>query len=144
MTHPRGGQIGCPKAKTRVEQSAEDERRGGAAEIAPPVSVQAAEVAGRDAPEALLPLDVILHAMRRKWRQGDHEGATTLAKAAAPYVHPRAAARRTNGLALIQEMDDSELEQLVRQESRSGGGADSATSDPRIADPMGKGGSRPE
>ena len=55
------------------------------------------------------PLHVLLTAMRRKWRDGDEEGAVALAKAAAPYVHPRAAAARPpSDLAQVSddELDD--------------------------------------
>ena len=65
------------------------------------------------------PLHVLLFAMRRKWRDGDEEGAVALAKAAAPYVHPRAPAARP-GPDLAQVSDD-ELDELG-----GGGGAGAA------------------
>ncbi len=40
------------------------------------------------------PLDILLQAMQRKWRAGDLDGAAALARAAAPYLHPRHAAVR--------------------------------------------------
>lgn len=55
---------------------------------------------------ALTPLHVLLDAMRRRWAAGDEDGAIALAKAAAPYVHPRAQARATPDM---QDMDDDEL-----------------------------------
>jgi hypothetical protein len=42
----------------------------------------------------LSPLDVLLTAMRRKWQDGDLDAAAALARAAAPYLHPRHAALR--------------------------------------------------
>ena len=56
------------------------------------------------------PLHVMLTVMRRKWRDGDEDGAVALAKAVAPYVHPKApAARSSNGLA---QVSDNELDEL--------------------------------
>lgn len=43
----------------------------------------------------LLPLDVLLRTMRRKWDDGDHEGAVSLARIAAPYLHARQASQPT-------------------------------------------------
>jgi hypothetical protein len=40
------------------------------------------------------PLAVLLAAMHAKWDEGDLEGAAALARAAAPYVHPRRATER--------------------------------------------------
>ena len=51
------------------------------------------------------PLHVMLTVMRRKWRDGDEDGAVALAKAAAPYVHPKAAAARAS-MDLAQVSDD--------------------------------------
>lgn len=51
------------------------------------------------------PLQVMLTVMRRKWRDGDEDGAVTLAKAAAPYVHPKAPASRA-ATELAQVSDD--------------------------------------
>jgi hypothetical protein len=65
------------------------------------------------------PLHVLLAVMRRKWRDGDEDGAVALAKAAAPYVHPRApAARPAPDLA---QVSDDELDELD-----GGGGAGAA------------------
>ncbi len=55
------------------------------------------------------PLEVLLRVMNRKWTEGDEDGAVQLAKAAAPYVHPRAAARGSVDLA---EVGDDELERM--------------------------------
>lgn len=59
---------------------------------------------------ALTPLHVLLTAMTRRWDAGDEDGAIALAKAAAPYVHPRAQARATPD---VQDMDDDELASLA-------------------------------
>ncbi len=37
------------------------------------------------------PLDILLAVMRAKWDAGDADGAAELARAAAPYLHPRRA-----------------------------------------------------
>ncbi len=59
------------------------------------------------------PLHVMLTVMRRKWREGDEDGAVALAKAVAPYVHPKAAAARpANDLA---QVSDDDLDELVAQ-----------------------------
>lgn len=59
---------------------------------------------------SLLPLDVLLKAMRHKWEQGDHDGAAALARHAAPYVHPRmGTVRAAPDLRMIS---DDELDRL--------------------------------
>lgn len=57
----------------------------------------------------LLPLDVLLEAMRRKWADGDYDGATKLARDAAPYLHARATGARSSDL---RAMSDDELDRL--------------------------------
>ena len=55
------------------------------------------------------PLHVMLTVMRRKWRDGDEDGAVALAKVAAPYVHPKVpAARPSHDLA---QVSDDELDE---------------------------------
>lgn len=56
------------------------------------------------------PLHVLLCVMRRKWRDGDEDGAVALAKAAAPYVHPRAPAARP--IPDLSQVSDDELDEL--------------------------------
>lgn len=51
------------------------------------------------------PLQVMLTVMRRKWRDGDEDGAVALAKVAAPYVHPKVPAARPS-MDLAQVSDD--------------------------------------
>lgn len=51
------------------------------------------------------PLHVLLTVMRRKWRDGDEDGAVALAKAAAPYVHPKVPSARPS-MDLAQVSDD--------------------------------------
>jgi len=68
------------------------------------------------------PLDVLLAAMRRRLLEGDEAGAVALAKAAAPYVHPRASARGGAGTGL-ERMEDGELGGEV-------GGAEAEAADP--------------
>jgi len=64
------------------------------------------------------PLLVMLTVMRRKWRDGDEEGAVALAKAAAPYVHPRAPVARPSPD--LSQVSDDELDEL---DGRGGAGA---------------------
>lgn len=54
------------------------------------------------------PLGVILAAMRRKWADGDLDGAAALAKAAAPYIHSRLSAARAPGD--LRFLSDDELD----------------------------------
>ena len=68
------------------------------------------------------PLDIMLTAMRRKWRDGDEDGAVALAKAAAPYIHPKAAvAHLINDLAQVTDDDLDELFARGRAGSADGG-----------------------
>ncbi len=67
------------------------------------------------------PLHVMLTAMRRKWRDGDEDGAVALAKVAAPYVHPKAAAARpSNDLAQVSDDDLDEFVDRSRAETTDG------------------------
>ncbi|MGR3717164.1 MAG: hypothetical protein ACU0B1_10495 [Thermohalobaculum sp.] len=56
------------------------------------------------------PLDVILSAMRARWRAGNIDEAVKLARLAAPFVHPRphAAGRATR----LRDMEDHEIDAL--------------------------------
>lgn len=65
------------------------------------------------------PLHVMLTVMRRKWRDGDEDGAVALAKAVAPYVHPRAPTARPS--IDLSQVSDDELDELG-----GGGGAGAA------------------
>ena len=57
------------------------------------------------------PLDVLLAAMRRRLAEGDEAGAVALAKAAAPYVHPRAAVRGVaRGFMGLERVEDADLD----------------------------------
>lgn len=56
------------------------------------------------------PLHVMLTVMRRKWRDGDEDGAVALAKAAAPYVHPKVPAARPS--TELAQVSDDELDEL--------------------------------
>ena len=61
---------------------------------------------GRVSSDLSTPLDVLLHVMRRHWREGRVEDAVALAKAAAPYLHPRAGGQR-GGVNLATIGDDA-------------------------------------
>jgi len=68
------------------------------------------------------PLDIMLTAMRRKWRDGDEDGAVALAKAAAPYIHPKAAAAHPiNDLAQVSDDDLDQLGDHGRAGTADGG-----------------------
>lgn len=54
------------------------------------------------------PLHVMLTVMRRKWRDGDEDGAVTLAKIAAPYVHAKVSSARPN--TDLAQVSDDELD----------------------------------
>ncbi len=54
----------------------------------------------------MTPLAILLAVMQRKWNDGDHDGAATLARIAAPYLHPRVlAARPSTDLATLADDD---------------------------------------
>jgi hypothetical protein len=71
----------------------------------------------------LMPLHVLLLVMRRKWDEGDEDGAVALAKIAAPYLHPRVPAARPVGD--LAGVSDDELDRFERR-----GGADSERASP--------------
>lgn len=77
------------------------------------------------------PLSVILAAMRRRLAEGDEAGAVALAKAAAPYVHPRAAARSGRGGAGLERVEDDDLDATNGDAGGrgAGGGAGAAGED---------------
>ncbi len=130
----------------------EGQEMGGEVEASPPIFMQEKVGHGELPDEALSPLDVMLRAMRRKWRQGDHEGAALLAKVAAPYVHPKvgggAHTARDDGSQPIQGMSDAELDLIVAsgkaersdKVGRGGSGIAGATADPTVAAELGDGG----
>ena len=68
------------------------------------------------------PLYVLLSVMQTRWKEEDFEAAVGLAKAAAPYVHGRAAT--VAGPGDMSEMPDEELEGGVEAEraEAAGGG----------------------
>lgn len=70
------------------------------------------------------PLDVLLHTMRQHWQEGRVEQAVALAKAAAPYLHPRAGGG--SGSMSLAMIGDDELNDLC---SRSIAGERPATGD---------------
>ncbi len=79
------------------------------------------------------PLDILLAVMRAKWAEGDADGAAELARAAAPYLHPRRApvsAERGRGRAkdAAPALSDADLEREITAIAR-GSGAASVTAD---------------
>ena len=68
------------------------------------------------------PLEVLLQAMRAFLQGGKWKEAADIAKAAAPYVHPRAAGRRRGTLAELKDDELAALDQL--RAARAGAAAD--------------------
>jgi hypothetical protein len=64
----------------------------------------------RLADESPSPLHVLLTTMHQRWAEGKLDEAAALAKAAAPYLHPRAAAGR--GLPDLGSLTDEQLDEL--------------------------------
>ncbi len=62
------------------------------------------------ADESPTPLHVLLKTMHQRWAEGKLDEAAALAKAAAPYLHPRAAAGR--GLPDLGSLTDEQLDEL--------------------------------
>lgn len=58
------------------------------------------------------PLHVLLFVMRKKWAADDLDGAVTLAKLAAPYMHAKVPAARPMGE--LSGVSDDELDRLGR------------------------------
>ena len=74
------------------------------------------------------PLDILLAVMRAKWAEGDADGAAELARAAAPYLHPRrapVAAERAAGRAkeAAPALSDAELEREIAALAHRSGAA---------------------
>jgi len=79
----------------------------------------------------LTPLAVLLRLMREKWQSGDRDGAAALARAAAPYMHPRRAnvASHPDPLPEAHRLTDAEL---ARHLALLAKGEPSSTGDPDI------------
>ena len=71
--------------------------RKGAGRKAGSLSAKTRAIAEHATAEGITPLEVMLHAMRAKFGEGDLVAAAALAKHAAPYVHPRLAAIEQSG-----------------------------------------------
>jgi hypothetical protein len=124
-------------APTQDGAAVEEGETGGGAEVSPPVFV-----GEEDAADGMSPLDVMLQTMRSKWQRGDHEGAVTLARQAAPYVHPKASAGREGGSSPIQGLSDAELDLIVRGSAAGRGDSGTADQEPdqEVAGELGEGG----
>lgn len=72
--------------------------------------------------KAVTPLQILLSAMRRKWKEQDEAGAVALAKIAAPYMHAKVPAARPS--ADLSGVSDDELDRFER-----GGGAGATDED---------------
>jgi hypothetical protein len=72
--------------------------RKGAGRKAGALSTRTRAIAEQAMADGITPLEVMLHAMRAKFEEGDLVVAAALAKDAAPYVHPRLAAMEQSGV----------------------------------------------
>lgn len=72
-------------------------RRTGAGRKVGSLTQKTREIAARAAKEGVTPLEVMLHAMRTHYDAKDWDKAASVAKDAAPYIHPRLAAIEHGG-----------------------------------------------
>jgi hypothetical protein len=64
-------------------------KRPGAGRKPGAATAKTREIADRATQEGVTPLEVMLGAMRELWDAGNKQDAATIAKDAAPYMHPR-------------------------------------------------------
>lgn len=83
--------------------------------------------------EKLLPLAILLALMREKWAAGDGDGAAELARAAAPYLHPRRASVAAFAPVDVELHRASDAE-LARRLALVANGTAVAPGDPQLAD----------
>lgn len=69
--------------------SAHGGKRNGSGRKAGSATQKTREIANRAAAEGITPLEVMLHAMRKHYEAGALDAAASIAKDAAPYMHPR-------------------------------------------------------
>ncbi len=80
------------------------------------------------AEDAPSPLDVLLKTMHRRWQEGKLEEAVALAKAAAPYLHAKAAAGRAKaGLGALR---DEQLDELCAELCGRNAGGEAPAGEP--------------
>ena len=65
-------------------------------------------------PVTLSPLAIMLDSMRRKFAEGDLDGAVAVARIVAPYIHPRVPAAAPGSD--LAAMPDADLDTLQLQE----------------------------
>ncbi len=80
------------------------------------------------ADDAPSPLDVLLKTMHRRWQEGKLEEAVALAKAAAPYLHAKAATGR--GMKGLGSLGDAQLDELCAELCERGAGGAGAAEEP--------------
>lgn len=80
--------------------------------------------------DAPTPLALMLSVMRSKWDTGDVDDAVALAKAIAPYLHPKAPAAKADEA--LADMRDDRLDELCEGASAGSpaGGASTEEGDP--------------
>jgi len=75
------------------------------------------QLAAQAAGEGVLPLQVMLEAMRELYRDKDLQGAAKVATQAAPYVHPRLNSTKHSGamrhIHSVEDLSDDELAALA-------------------------------
>lgn len=102
-------------------------RRNGAGRPPGSASAKTREIANRAAEEGITPLEVMLETMRARWDSGDREGASQIAKDAAPYMHPRltavdATVQGELGSYEAQRIPVAERDSMDAAERAAGGG----------------------
>lgn len=91
------------------------------ASIGPVDSMTSARGGGGLAEDAPTPLEVLLTTMHLRWQEGKWDEAVALAKAAAPYLHAKAAYGRE--FRELGALRDEQLDELCAHLSGSGGTA---------------------
>ncbi len=59
-------------------------------------TIKRREIAERELDNGITPLEVMLESMRRLWDDGKHFEAASIARDAAPYLHPKLTATELN------------------------------------------------
>ncbi len=75
--------------------------------------------------DPMSPLDILMTIMRQRFDDGDAEGAVAIAKAVAPFVHPKPKERAAHGT--IDTLRDHQLVELCRGGVARAGAAQKAT-----------------
>lgn len=95
------------------------------------------QVIAKAAAEGITPLEVMLSAMRAAWAAADVDKAVSVARDAAPYMHPRLTAStvKVHAKRTVSDLDTAELIAAVHAEGDFDGAASSEAGD-RESDPL--------